>query len=160
MFGVLPAGVRISESFSAFTDSTLLSPAPVSCWPATMGQLAANIINSNSNNNSNNVRMKVMVYGGGAGRTGLELLRNCSDMELDHVDHSPDHYRVLKDLLDQGSVSWRQPLEGRISEERTFRLEDSESQTSLLAERNNTLSCLLSSTGRTGRIVNRSIVMG
>ena len=154
MFGVLPAGVRISESFSPFTDSTLLSPAPISCWPATMGQLAANIINSN---NSNNVRKKVLVCGGGAGRTGLELLRNCSDLELDHVDHSPDHYRVLQDLLDQGSVSWRQPLEGRISEERTFRLEDSESQTSLLAERNNTLSCLLSSTGR---VVNSSIEMG
>ena len=146
MFGVLPAGVRISESFSAFTDSTLLRPAPVSCWPATMGQLAANIIN---NNNNNTGRKKVLVYGGGAGRTGLELLRNCSDLELDHVDHSPDHYRVLQDLLEQGSVSWRQPLEGRISEERTFRLEDSESQTFLLAERNNTLSCLLSSTGRT-----------
>ena len=147
MFGVLPAGVRISESFSAFTDSTLLSPAPISCWPATMGQLAANIIN----NNSNTGRKKVMVCGGGAGRTGLELLRNCSDLELEHVDHSPDHYRVLQDLLDQGSVSWRQPLEGRISEERTFRLEDSESQTSLLAERNNTLSCLLSTTGRTAK---------
>ena len=157
MFGVLPAGVRISESFSHFTDSTLLTPAPVTCWPATMGQLAANIINNNSNNNSDNARKKVMVCGGGAGRTGLELLRNCSSLELDHVDHSPEHYHLLQDLLAQGSLTWRQPLEGRISEERRFQLEESESETSLLAERNNTLSCLLSSTGR---VVNSSIEMG
>ena len=147
MFGVLPAGVRISESFSHFTDSTLLTPAPVTCWPATMGQLAANIINNNSNNNINNARKKVMVCGGGAGRTGLELLRNCSSLELDHMDHSPEHYHLLQDLLAQGSLTWRQPLEGRISEERRFQLEESESETSLLAERNNTLSCLLATTG-------------
>ena len=148
MFGVLPPGVRISESYSDFTEATLLSPPPVRCWPAIMGELAANIINNNSNKTGGD-RRKVLVCGGGAGRTGLELLRNCINLELDHVDQSPEHHHILKDLLDQGSISWRQPLEGRISEERRFQLEGGESQTSLLADRNNTLSCLLSTTGNT-----------
>ena len=145
MFGVLPPGVRTSESYSDFTESTLLSPAPVRCWPAIMGELAANIIN---NTNTTGERRKVMVCGGGAGRTGLEVLRNCTNLELDHVDHSPEHHHILQDLLDRGFISWRQPLEGRISEERRFQLEDGESQTTLLAERNNTLSCLLSTIGK------------
>ena len=148
MFGVLPPGVRTSESYSDFTESTLLSPAPVRCWPAIMGELAANIINNNNNNNTRD-RRKVMVCGGGAGRTGLEVLRNCNNLELDHVDHSPEHHHILQDLLDQGSISWRQPLEGRISEERRFQLEGGESRTTLLADRNNTLSCLLSTIGNT-----------
>ena len=120
----------------------------VRCWPAIMGELAANIINNTTTATTREGR-KVMVFGGGAGRTGLELLRNCSNVELDHVDQSPDHYHVLQDLLGQGSVAWRQPLEGRISEERTFQLEGGETQTTLLADRNNTLSCLLSTIGNT-----------
>ena len=46
MFGVLPPGVRISESFSDFTSSTLLQPPPVSCWPASLGTIAATVINN------------------------------------------------------------------------------------------------------------------
>ena len=47
MFGVLPPGVRISESYSDFTQPTLLRPGPVSCWPATLGSIAASVINNN-----------------------------------------------------------------------------------------------------------------
>ena len=46
MFGVLPPGVKTGESYSDFTDSTLLTPAPITCWPATLGTLAADIINN------------------------------------------------------------------------------------------------------------------
>ena len=44
MFGVLPPGVRVSENFSAYTEPTLLRPAPVPCWPQTLGTLAAQLV--------------------------------------------------------------------------------------------------------------------
>ena len=47
MFGVLPTGVRISESYSDFTEPTLLKPGPVPCWPASLGSISASVINNN-----------------------------------------------------------------------------------------------------------------
>ena len=162
MFGVLPPGVRISESFSPFTDSTLLSPSPVPSWPACLGTIAGSVINNNIGSTDrlvifietgvsllmSSVRWRVLVWNGGAGRTTLEVLRLCNNLEVVHCDQSPQHYDLLQQLLDSRQISWKQPIEGQISEDRQFRLEDNETRSSLLSERNNTVSFLCSTIGR------------
>ena len=93
-------------------------------------------------------RRQVLVCGGGAGRSSLELLRGCHNLDLIHSDHSEEHYSLLQQLLDQGRLVWRQPLEGQISQQREFKLAESETKTCLLSEKNNSLTCLHSTIGK------------
>ena len=93
-------------------------------------------------------RRQVLVCGGGAGRSSLELLRGCHNLDLVHSDHSAEHYSLLQQLLDQGQLVWRQPLEGQISQQREFKLAESETKTCLLSEKNNSLTCLHSTIGK------------
>ena len=67
-------------------------------------------------------KARVLVANGGAGRISLELLRNCSNLDIDHADPSQDHFNVLSTLLDNSSLEWDQPLEGRIVERRKYDL--------------------------------------
>ena len=92
MFGVLPPGVKISESFSEFHEQTLLQPRPIACWPSTLGSLAAGVIRDQE------IRGKVLVTSQGAGRLSLELLRGCRDLEVTHVSPA---------VSSHGSSPWR-----------------------------------------------------
>ena len=67
MFGVLPPGVKISESFSDFEEPTLLSPAPIKCWPATLGNIAAEVIRDNVVTSGGHSQ-ETLVISSGAGR--------------------------------------------------------------------------------------------
>ena len=104
------------------------------------------------------VRWRVLFWNGGAGRTTLEVLRTCNNLEVVHCDQSPQHYSILQQLLDSRQISWRQPIEGQISEDRQFKLEDSESRSSLLSERNNTVTFLCSALGRIMVPISRYII--
>ena len=137
MFGVLPPGVRISEGFSEFQESTLLTPSPIPCWPATLGNLAASVIRSEvQGSRGPGERSKVLVVTPGAGRVSLELVRSCGELELTHVSPA---LVDMADLLASGNLRWEQPVEGRISEEREFRLADTETREALLSDKNNSV---------------------
>ena len=82
MFGVLPQGVRISESFSDFEEPTLLQPSPIPCWPSTLGSLSAGVIRGQG------ARSKVLVTSQGAGGITLELLRGCRNAPGDLLKSS------------------------------------------------------------------------
>ena len=140
MFGVLPPGVRISESFSEFQESTLLQPSPIPCWPATFGSLAAGVIRGQE------ARSKVLVTSQEAGRITLELLRGCSNLDIVHV--SPGLANMTQ-LLSSGSLTWEQPLEGRITEQREFRLtEEEREEGALLGAKNNTVQWIRAQLGK------------
>ena len=145
MFGVLPPGVRIGESFSDFTETTLLTPAPIKCWPATFGDIAAKVINKE---NVKKDQAGVLVANGGAGRISLELLRNCSNLDIVHADPSQEHYNVLSSLLNNSSLEWDQPLEGRIVERRTYELGVKEKDEALLSDKGNKISFKQSTFGK------------
>ena len=131
MFGVLPPGVKISESFSEFQEATLLQPSPIPCWPATLGSLASGVIKDQE------IRGKVLVTSQGAGRISLELLRGCRDLEM--VTVSPG-LADMAGLLSTGMIAWEQPVEGRITEQREFRLGEGEAGVGALLEaKNNTV---------------------
>ena len=131
MFGVLPPGVKISESFSEFHEPTLLQPRPIACWPSTLGSLAAGVIRGQE------IRGKVLVTSQGAGRLSLELLRGCRDLEVTHVSPA---LADMAGLLSSGKLAWEQPVEGRITEHREFRLTEEETgEGALLQAKNNTV---------------------
>ena len=147
MFGILPPGVRISESYSDFTEETLLTPAPIQCWPSVLGNLASEAIKENVANESDEHVIKVLVCNGGAGRISLELLRNCSNLDITHVSQSRS-YNLLEQLLDEGCLQWQQPVEGKIAETRTYKLMEAESRQSLLDCKNNKINFLNTDIGR------------
>ena len=140
MFGVLPQGVRISESFSDFEETTLLQPSPIPCWPSTLGSLSAGVIRGQG------ARSKVLVTSQGAGGITLELLRGCSHLEVVHV--SPG-LADMAQLLSTGQLDWEQPLEGRITEQREFRLTQEErGEGALLSAKHNTVQWIRAQLGK------------
>ena len=138
MFGVLPAGVRISEHFDNFVEEVLLEPKPVQNWPSEFGKLASQIINARAETTL--VKTKVLMVKGGPGRSTLELLRDCQNLHIDHLDPSADHVFILDDLLKSNKIQWDQPIEGKISKKMNFELESGESGQSLLDTRGNVIS--------------------
>ena len=131
MFGVLPPGVKISESFSEFQEPTLLQPSPIPCWPHTLGSLAAGVIRSQE------AGAKVLVVSQEGGRVSLEILRGCRDLEMTAV--SPG-LADMAELLRTGVLAWEQPVEGRITETREFSLDGEEERgEGLLGDKNNTV---------------------
>ena len=148
MFGILPPGVRISESYSDFNEETLLTPAPIQCWPSILGSLASEAIKENVVKKLQEDKViRVLVCNGGAGRISLELLRNCSNVDITHASQSRS-YNLLDQLLDEGSLQWQQPEEGQIAETRTYKLEDGESRQSLLECKNNKVNFMNADIGK------------
>ena len=138
MFGVLPAGVRISEHFDSFVEDVLLEPKPVQNWPSEFGKLASQVINARTEKTS--TKTKVLMVNGGPGRSTLELLRGCQNLQIDHLDPSSDHVFILEDLLKNSKILWDQPIEGKISKKMNFEFESEESGQSLLDARGNIVS--------------------
>ena len=135
MFGILPAGVRITEHFDNFDDETLVEPKPVKNWPKEFGKLASNAINKHIKYDGS--KGKILVVNGGAGRTTLQILQNCSNLELVHSDCSADHVFVLDSLLKQSQIEWDQPVEGNICKKMQFSLD--KSAENILGKKGNTV---------------------
>eukprot|EP00092_Neocalanus_flemingeri_P038322 GFUD01041721.1.p1 GENE.GFUD01041721.1~~GFUD01041721.1.p1 ORF type:complete len:489 (+),score=124.43 GFUD01041721.1:77-1543(+) len=138
MFGILPAGVKITEHFDDFNDESLLEPKPVKNWPKLFGKLASAAIKNNVQKDTTS--SNVLVVNGGAGRSTLELLRSCDNLLIDHADSSTDHVRVLDSLLKESRISWDQPIEGKIVKKMSFALEAEESVKDLVGNKGNSVS--------------------
>ena len=136
MIGV-PAGVRISEHFDNFVEDVLLEPKPVQNWPSEFGKLASQVINARTEKTLS--KTKGLMVNGGPGRSTLELLRDCQNLHIDHLDPSADHVFILDDLLKSNKIQWDQPIEGKISKKMNFELESGESGQSLLDTRGNVI---------------------
>ena len=92
MFGILPQGVRITESFQDFEKAVLLEPKPIKNWPERFGKLASMALNKGLCEGADK-KKTVLVANGGAGRITLELLRACEDLEIKHADDTAVHFR-------------------------------------------------------------------
>ena len=123
MFGILPPGVRITEHFDNFNDETLVKPKPVQNWPKEFGKLASGAINKHLKFDGS--KRKILIVNGGAGRTTLEILRNCDNLEIVHSESSAEHGQVLDSLLKQSHIEWEQPVEGNICKKMQFSLDTS-----------------------------------
>ena len=128
-------GKQITEHFINFSDKTLIDKKPIPNWPLELGKKASEIIRESGSRKSREV--KVLVVHGGVGRTTLELLRHCDNLRIDHSDRIGSG--VLKSLLDQSRIQWHQQLEGSIVELKEFNHEEGESGTSLLTDKNNSV---------------------
>jgi SAM-dependent methyltransferase len=125
-------GKQMSEHYTDFTDQTLVDQKPVKNWPCLFGQKCADVI---KNEFPSNEVVQVLVVNGGVGRTTLELLRNCTNLQIDHTDQSKINFDVLETLLSESKIQWHQQLEGLIVELNEFQLDE----TRLLSEKNNSI---------------------
>jgi len=135
IFDEKSVGQQMSEHFTDFTDTTLLTKKPISNWPRQFGQLAAEMINQDGMAG----KIKVLVAHGGVGRATLELLRNCQDIAIDHTDTSANSLQVLGHLLEHGRVQWYQQLEGNLMELLEYHLPGGETRDLLLTDPGNTV---------------------
>ena len=126
-------GKQLTEHFTDFTDETLIDRKPVANWPCLLGTKAGEIINEQGG-----VPLKVLVVHGGVGRTTLELLRSCKNLNIDHSDPNADNLNILKSLLSESQLKWNQQLEGQIVEAKEYKL--NETQDTLLDAKNNSVS--------------------
>ena len=90
----------------------------------------------------------MLVCNGGAGRISLELLRNCDNLDLTQTETSQHHYHVLRTLLEDSVLTWKQPLEGQIVETREYRLSNSERDGALLEKKRNNIKLTHSNIGK------------
>ena len=137
--GVL-IGKHITEHFGKFTEEILVEEKPVKNWPSELGKMAAEIINQESDLVKNDERKKVLIVNGSVGRTTLEILKKCGDLNIDHTDRTANHLQVLESLLADSKIQWYQQLEGAITEPMEFLLDEEDSNGKLLSPKNNSVS--------------------
>ncbi|XP_065662407.1 uncharacterized protein LOC136084936 isoform X1 [Hydra vulgaris] len=140
MFDNLVIGEKLTEHYTDFNGETLVEKKPVLNWPYILGSKTAEIINQNIRKYHQENKLKILVAYGGAGRATLEILRNCSNLEIDFTDKTANNLQLLESLLRDSSISWFQKLEGEITESKSYHLEPNECGKKLLEEKNNTIS--------------------
>ena len=131
-------GRQITEHYTDFTDPVLVQKKPVANWPARLGQMAAEQINSEAGAAPG--RLKVLVACGGTGRAALEILRGCQDLDIDYTDNTANNLQVLEQLLDNRVVQWYQVVEGKLTTLHEYHLAQYEDKRRLLQEKGNTIS--------------------
>ena len=139
MFDNLVIGQKLTEHYTHFDAVTLVEKKPVPNWPFILGIKAATFINENLRQQNDAKKLKILLVYGGAGRTALEILRNCSDVDIEFTDKTANNLQLLEALLKDSSINWFQKLEGEITEPKSFHLESNEHGSKLLEERNNTI---------------------
>ncbi|XP_065674423.1 uncharacterized protein LOC124819331 isoform X2 [Hydra vulgaris] len=139
MFSNLVIGEKLTEHYTNFVAETFVEKKPVSNWPLTIGNKAVELINEYQNFDTER-KFKVMFVNGGAGRAALEILRKCSNLEIEFTDKTANNLQLLKSLLEESSISWLQKLEGEIAESTSFYLKPEESKENLLEKKNNIIS--------------------
>jgi len=136
IFDGISIGKQTTEHFTDFTDVTLVQRKPIKNWPERFGQLAADQINQESHNG----KVKVLVAHGGVGRSTLELLKNCQDLNIDYTDTTANSLQVLEHLLEYSKIQWYQQVEGNLVELRDFHMKDIETSDRILKEKGNSIS--------------------
>nr|XP_012557475.2 uncharacterized protein LOC100215679 [Hydra vulgaris]XP_047133732.1 uncharacterized protein LOC100215679 [Hydra vulgaris]XP_047133733.1 uncharacterized protein LOC100215679 [Hydra vulgaris]XP_047133734.1 uncharacterized protein LOC100215679 [Hydra vulgaris] len=139
MFDNLVIGEKLTEHYTDFNGETLVKKKPVLNWPYILGNKTAELINQNIRKNNQESKLKILIAYGGAGRVTLEILRNCSNLEIEFTDKTANNLQLLESLLRDSSVSWFQKLEGEITESKSYHLEPTECEKKLLDEKNNTI---------------------
>ena len=132
-------GKHVTENFSDFTEETLVAEKPVKNWPSELGLKAARLIKKESERFPKDKRMKVLVVHGSVGRSTLEILKRCSNLDIDHTDRTANLLQVFETLIADSRVQWYQQLEGSISDPMEFHLEEQDSNGKLLSRNNNTV---------------------
>jgi len=133
IFDGISIGQQISEHFSDFTDSVMMQRKPIKNWPERFGQMVAEQINKEAQNVSG--KMKVLFAHGGVGRSVLEMLRGCQDLDIDYTDTTANNLQVLEQLLDNKRIQWYQQVEGKLVDLREYHLNEFESSDRLLKEK-------------------------
>ena len=131
-------GQKITEHYTDFMEPVLVHKKPIENWPAKFGQMAVDQITGEAETKAG--RLKVLVAGGGTGRTALELLRGCQDLDIDYTDSTANNLQVLEQLLEDGKVQWYQVLEGKLTTLHDYHLNEYESKKRLLQEKGNSIS--------------------
>ena len=131
-------GQKITEHYTDFIEPVLVHKKPIENWPAKFGQMAVEQITGEAETRTG--RLKVLVAGGGTGRTALELLRGCQDLDIDYTDSTANNLQVLEQLLEDGKVQWYQVLEGKLTTLHDYHLNEYESKKRLLQEKGNSIS--------------------
>lgn len=132
-FEDLDLGKELSQHYTDFHDETLLDKVPVGNWPKVFGQESAKVLIAEGLSRPT----KVLVLNGGAGRSTLELLRNCSNLKIDHTDPEGPVLDVLETLLLKSRIRWLQRVEGLIADHKEFHIE--ETRADLLDSKDNAI---------------------
>jgi len=138
IFDGVAIGQQITEHFTNFTDQVLMQKKPLRNWPEKFGQMAAEQINQEAHNISG--KMKVLFAHGGVGRSALEILRGCQDINVDFTDTTANNLQVLEQVLENNRIQWYQQVEGKLVELHEFHLNEFESSDRLLKEKGNSIS--------------------
>jgi hypothetical protein len=131
-------GKMITEHFKDFVEEVDVPETPVRNWPALLGQISAEVIKTDPLLKEKE-RIKVMVAHGSVGRTTLELLRNCSGLDVYHTDRTANLIQVLESLLNDSKVQWLQLTEGMLESPMDYCLSPDESHGRLLSSKGNTI---------------------
>jgi len=131
-------GKMITEHYKDFVEVIDVPEAPLENWPALLGKVSADVINSDPALKEQ-PRLKVMVAHGSVGRTTLELLRNCYNLDIFHTDCTANLIQVLESLLTDSKVQWLQLTEGILEVPLDYCLSPEESNGQLLGPKGNTI---------------------
>ena len=130
---------HITEHFSNFVEDTLVAEKPIDNWPTELGIRAADIINEEARRHPINQKLKVMIVHGSVGRSTLEILKRCSNLDIDHTDRTANLLQVLETLIADSRIQWYQQLEGSITDPMEFHLDEQDGNGKLLSPKNNSI---------------------
>jgi hypothetical protein len=62
----------------------------------------------------------------GTGRSTLEIMRKCKNLDIHHSDITANVVQVLEDLLKNRKIQWYQQIEGQIDQIHEFNITEEE----------------------------------